>query len=210
MSKTGYLKYYVFCFSLIILFPLVSPIHFINPDDMKWINWIEPTGKISFQYPNSTEWKTNINNNSMFKDVYYIQISHIDDYGTVNISMKFIPFDILKRYKILDFNLTIPFEYSLNPEILVDLYENHTKNNLPNFSVFEKYSDKYTLNGNIAYGILTRHSFGPGNTTGMLTLYSVDNKNNNIIEFKYIFDPNSFIAYLPIVEKILNSIRINN
>ncbi|MFB5599509.1 MAG: hypothetical protein ACE5SW_04700 [Nitrososphaeraceae archaeon] len=44
----------------------------------------------------------------------------------------------------------------------------------------------------------------------MLTLYSVDNENNDIIEFKYIFDPNSFIAYLPIAEKILNSIRINN
>lgn len=210
MSKTDYLKSYVFCFSLIILFPPLSPIHFINPDDMKWIYWIEPTGKFSFQYPDSTEWKTSIGNNSINKEIYYFQLSHSDDYGNVHISMKIIPFDIINRYKVLDFNFALPSKDSLNPEILVDLFENYANNNLPNFSVFEKHSDKYTLNGNIAYGILTRHSFGLGNTTGMLTLYSVDNKNNNIIEFKYIFDPNSFIAYLPIAEKILNSIRINN
>ncbi|MFB5599507.1 MAG: hypothetical protein ACE5SW_04690 [Nitrososphaeraceae archaeon] len=76
MSKTDYLKSYVFCFSVIILFPPLSPIHFINPDDMKWIYWIEPTRKLSFQYPDSTEWKTSINNNSTHKEVYYFQLSH--------------------------------------------------------------------------------------------------------------------------------------
>ncbi|MDX1372155.1 MAG: hypothetical protein R3321_06775 [Nitrososphaeraceae archaeon] len=58
--------------------------------------------------------------------------------------------------------------------------------------------------------MLTRQSFGLGNTTGMLTLYSIDNKHHNLIEFKYIFDPNSYITYLPITEKILDSIRITN
>ncbi|MFB5599508.1 MAG: hypothetical protein ACE5SW_04695 [Nitrososphaeraceae archaeon] len=51
----------------------------------------------------------------------------------------------------MDFNFAIPSKDSLNPEILVDLFENYAKNNLPNFSVFEKHSDKYTLNGNMAY-----------------------------------------------------------
>jgi hypothetical protein len=203
------LIYPVFSFSLIILYPLAIPIHFVNPDDMKWIHFTDPTRNLSFQYPNSTDWKINLNN-EILNDIYYIQVYHMDEYSNVLISLKIIPFDNTNRNKVFDFNLTIPYKYPLTPEMLTNLFENYNKNDQPDFSVFEKHSDKYTINGNKASGILTRHSYAIGNTTGMLTLYSVDNKNNLIIEFKYIFDPNSFMTYLPIAEKILDSIRIKN
>jgi hypothetical protein len=42
------------------------------------------------------------------------------------------------------------------------------------FQVVEKHSDKYTIDGNKASGILTRNAPSLGNSYGMLTLYSID------------------------------------
>jgi len=208
MSNLGQLKNSIFCLSLFIFYPLATPIHFIDPYSLKWIDYTEPSGKISFQYPNLTDWKINLKDHN-FKEIEYIQISHVDSSAYVNISLKIIPLDLIDIPKFFDFDVSQFSRSTLNPEILLDLFENYNKPN-PNFSVFEKHSDKYTIDGNKAYGILTRQSFGLGNTTGMLTLYSMDNKHNYLIEFKYSFDPNSYITYLPITEKILDSIRIKN
>lgn len=208
ISNLGQLKHTIFCLSLFIFYPFTTPIHFIDPYSIKWTEYNEPIGKISFQYPNLTDWKINIKDDN-FKEIEYIQISHVDSSSYVNISLEIIPLDLIYISKFFDFEVSQSSRNTLNPERLLDLFENYNKLN-PNFSVFEKHSDKYTIDGNKAYGMLTKQSFGLGNTTGMLTLYSIDNKHNNFIEFKYIFDPNSYITYLPITEKILDSIRIKN
>ena len=78
----------------------------------------------------------------------------------------------------------------------------------PTFQVVEKHSDKYTIDGNKASGILTRHAPSLGNSYGMLTLYSIDRNNDVLIKYNYISDANGFMIYLPIAEKILDSIKI--
>ena len=82
------------------------------------------------------------------------------------------------------------------------------KSNSSTFQVVEKHSDKYTIDGNKASGMLTRHALSLGNSYGMLTLYSIDRNNHFLIKYNYISDANAFMAYLPIAEKILDSIKI--
>lgn len=43
----------------------------------------------------------------------------------------------------------------------------------------------------------------------MLNLYAIDKTNDLLLMYKYNFDANSYILYLPIAEKILDSIKIN-
>jgi hypothetical protein len=42
----------------------------------------------------------------------------------------------------------------------------------------------------------------------MLTLYSIDWNNHFLIKYNYISDANAFMTYLPIAEKILDSMKI--
>ena len=78
----------------------------------------------------------------------------------------------------------------------------------PTFQVVEKHSDKYTIDGNKASEILTRHAPSLGNSYGMLTLYSIDKDSDVLIKYNYIADANAFMTYLPIAEYILDSIKI--
>ncbi len=99
--------------------------------------------------------------------------------------------------------------YSSYADSLIDHLEVEMQNSDPTFQLVEKHSDKYLIDGYQASGILSRHSHSLGNTTGMLNLYAIDKTNDLVLIYKYNFDANSYILYLPIAEKILDSIKIN-
>ena len=59
-----------------------------------------------------------------------------------------------------------------------------------------------------ASGILSRHAPSLGNSYGMLTLYAIDTDKDLLLKYNYVSDANAFMTYLPITEKILDSIKI--
>ena len=61
-----------------------------------------------------------------------------------------------------------------------------------------------------ASGILYRYSSSLGNSYGILILYAIDKDNDLVLIYKYISDANTFMTYLPLAEKILDSIKILN
>ena len=100
--------------------------------------------------------------------------------------------------------------YSSYPDLLVKHFETREKINSSTFQVVEKHSDKYLIDENKASGILSRYSSSLGNSYGILTLYAIDKDNNLVLKYKYISDANVFMTYLPLAEKILDSIKILN
>ena len=92
--------------------------------------------------------------------------------------------------------------------MLVANFESKQNIDSPNFQVVEKHSDKYSIDGNKASGILSRHAPSLGDSYGMLTLYAIDTDNDLLLTYNYISDANAFMTYLPIAEKILDSIKI--
>lgn len=119
----------------------------------------------------------------------------------------------LTLYQLDDINGKYGFplfkSYSSYANALIDQLEVEMQNSDPTFQLVEKHSDKYLIDGNQASGILSRYSYSLGNTTGMLNLYAIDKTNDLLLMYKYNFDANSYILYLPIAEKILDSIKIN-
>lgn len=199
----------------IILSPLIT-IHYIPLENIKWINWIDPKGIYSLQYPSLNDWKiievdNQSSNNFLFKfssidnNDYDFNIVHYENnFSTLKISVAAIPLqDIKNKNGVLAFN-----HYSSLPDLLIANLESKMKIDSPTFQVVEKHSDKYTIDGNKASGILTRHATSLGNSYGMLTLYSIDKDNDVLIKYNYISDANAFMTYLPIAEYFLDSIKI--
>lgn len=200
----------------------LTPIHYIPLENIKWINWIDPLGMYSLQYPSLNDWKIvgienqsssnlsyNIggidNNNNYFDNGYNFIILHIENnLSTLKISLAVIPLqDIKNKNEFLAFKT-----YSSYTDLLVANFESKQKIDSPNFQVVEKHSDKYSIDGNKASGILSRHAPSLGDSYGMLTLYAIDTDNDLLLTYNYISDANAFMTYLPIAEKILDSIKI--
>lgn len=138
-------------------------------------------------------------------DSYDIAILHIDNIKTnVNIAFNAIPLEDISNKN----GFTLFKSYSSYPDSLVEHFESYGKINYPKFQVVEKHSDKYLIDENKASGILSRYSSSLGNSYGILTLYAIDKNNDLILMFKYISDANNFTAYLPLAEKVLDSIKI--
>jgi len=199
----------------IILSPIIT-IHYISIENIKWINWIDPKGIYSLQYPSLNDWKivevdNQSSNNFLFKfssidnNDYDFNIVHNENnISTLKISVDAIPLeDIKNKNELLAFN-----PYSSLPDLLIANLESKMKIDSPTFQVVEKHSDKYTIDGNKASEILTRHAPSLGNSYGMLTLYSIDKDSDVLIKYNYIADANAFMTYLPIAEYILDSIKI--
>jgi hypothetical protein len=203
-----------------IIWSHVILIHYIPLESIKWINWIDPKDTYTLKYPSLNDWKiiergNQSSSNLLFKfssiDKNYFDngndftIVHIENnISTLKISFGAIPLeDINNKNEFLAFNA-----YSSYLDLLIVNLESKMKINSSNFQVVEKHSDKYTIDGNKASGILTRHAPSLGNSYGMLTLYSIDTNNDVLLKYSYISDANAFMTYLPIAEKILDSIKI--
>jgi hypothetical protein len=208
-------------FLIYIWIPII-PIHFIPLEDIKWINWIDLKHIFTLQYPSLDYWKIiekgNQNNSNLSYDLrdikninddsYDIAILHIDNSGTnVKIAFNAMPLkDISNRNGFPLFK-----SYSSYPDLLVEHFETREKiNSSSTFQVVEKHSDKYLIDENKASGILSRYSSSLGNSYGILTLYAIDKDNDLVLMYKYISDANVFMTYLPLAEKILDSIKILN
>lgn len=207
---------------LISIFAPIIPIHIIPLEDIKWINWTDPQHILTLQYPSLDNWKiieegkqnnSNLSNNlrGIDKDVdddydsYNIAILHIDNSET-NVK---IAFNAIPLKDISDKNgFTLFKSYSSYPDSLVEHFESYGKINYPKFQVVEKHLDKYLIDENKASGILSRYSPSLGNSYGILTLYAIDKDSDLVLTFKYISDANNFMTYLPLAEKILDSIKI--
>jgi hypothetical protein len=100
-------------------------------------------------------------------------------------------------------------DYSSYPNALVDSFEEYGKINFPTYQTVEKHSDKYLINENQASGILSRYSSSLGNSYGMLALYTIDKNHDTVLIYKYTAEANAFMTYLPVAEKILDSIKIS-
>jgi hypothetical protein len=181
------------------------PIHFIIPENIQWLNYNDPEGLFTLEFPEEIDWKIERieNQNPPFYD--QVLISHVDISSNVQIMFKVIPLDDINgKHGFPLFN-----SYSSYANALIDQLEVEIQNSDPTFQLVEKHSDKYLIDGHQASGILSRHSHSLGNTTGMLNLYAIDKTNDLLLMYKYNFDANSYIPYLPIAEKILDSIKIN-
>ncbi|HJT84666.1 MAG TPA: hypothetical protein VJ697_09295 [Nitrososphaeraceae archaeon] len=212
--------------SIIMVFlPIVwspaIPIHYIPLENIKWNNWIDPKDTYSLQYPSLNDWKvlegdnqnisnflfkfSSIDNSNYFDDGYDFTIIHNEsNLPTLKTSFDAIPLeDVKNKYEFLAFKPTSSYL-----DLLIANLESKMKIDSSNFQVVEKHSDKYTIDGNKASGILTRHAPSLGNSYGMLTLYSIDTNNDLLLKYNYISDANAFMTYLPIAEKILDSIKI--
>ncbi len=208
---------------LISIWTPIIPIHFIPLEDIKWINWTDLQHKFTLQYPSLDYWKIieegNQNNSDLSYDLrdiekdvnddsYDITLLHIDNSVTnVKIAFNAMPLkDISNRNGFPLFK-----SYSSYPDLLVEHFETRQKiNSSSTFQVVEKHSDKYIIDGNKAFGILSRYSSSLGNSYGILTLYAIDKDNDLVLMYKYISDANVFMTYLPLAEKILDSIKILN
>lgn len=208
---------------LIYIWTPIIPIHFIPLEDIKWINWIDLQHIFTLQYPSLDYWKIieegNQNNSNLSYDLrdidkninddsYDIAILHIDNSVTnVKIAFNAMPLkDISNRNGFPLFK-----SYSSYPDLLVEHFETREKiNSSSTFQVVEKHSDKYLIDENKASGILSRYSSSLGNSYGILTLYAIDKDNDLVLMYKYISDANVFMTYLPLAEKILDSIKILN
>jgi len=191
-------------FPLLFLSPLVN-IHFIVPENIKWLDYNDPEGLFTLEFPNEIDWKIEKIENENPSFYNEVLISHLDISANVRISFNVIPLDDINgKYGFPLFN-----SYSSYANALIDQLEVEMQNSDPTFQLVEKHSDKYLIDGHTASGILSRHSHSLGNTTGMLNLYAIDKTNDLLLMYKYNFDANSYILYLPIAEKILDSIKIN-
>ena len=191
-------------FPLLFLSPLV-PIHFIVPENIKWLDYNDPDGLFTLEFPNEIDWKIEKIENENPPFYNEVLISHLDISANVRISLNVIPLDDINgKYGFPLFN-----SYSSYANALIDQLEVEMQDSDPTFQLVEKHSDKYLIDGNQASGILSRYSYSLGNTTGMLNLYAIDKTNDLLLMYKYNFDANSYILYLPIAEKILDSIKIN-
>ena len=204
----------------IILSPLIT-IHYIPLENIKWIIWTDPKNIYSLQYPSLNDWKiievdnqsnsnflfkySSIDNNNYFDNDNDFNIVHNENnISTLKITVDAIPLeDIEDKNEFLAFNT-----YSSYPDLLIANLESKLKIDSFTFQVVEKHSDKYTIDGNKASEILTRHAPSLGNSYGMLTLYSIDRNHDVLIKYNYISDANAFMTYLPLAEYILDSIRI--
>ena len=208
---------------LIYIWTPIIPIHFIPLEDIKWINWIDLQHIFTLQYPSLDYWKIiekgNQNNSNLSYDLrdidkninddsYDIAILHTDNSVTnVKIAFNAMPLeDISNRNGFPLFK-----SYSSYPDLLVEHFETREKiNSSSTFQVVEKHSDKYLIDENKASGILSRYSSSLGNSYGILTLYAIDKDNDLVLMYKYISDANVFMTYLPLAEKIMDSIKILN
>jgi hypothetical protein len=211
-------------FVFLISMSITNPIHYIPLEDIKWIDWIDPQNIFKLQYPSLEFWKIikenqNISNLSynlpdIYKDVHYVDsyydkydiaILHMENGGAnVKITVDTIPIkDISNRYGFPVFK-----NYSSYPNALVENFEEYGKINFPKYQTVEKHSDKYLISENKASGILARYSSSLGNSYGMLILYTIDKNHEIVLIYKYIAEANAFMTYLPVAEKILDSIKI--
>jgi hypothetical protein len=126
-----------------------------------------------------------------------------------NLSTLKISFDTISLQDIKNKNDFLAFKtYSSFPDLLIANFESKEKIDSSNFQVVEKHSDKYTIDDNKASGILSRHVPSLGNSYGMLTLYAIDTDNDLLLTYNFVSDANAFMTYLPIAEKILDSIKV--
>jgi hypothetical protein len=208
-----------FVFVFLISMGITIPIHYIPLEDMKWIDWIDPQNIFKLQYPSYEFWKIieeNKNSSNLsYKDIHYrdsyydkydIAILHMENGKTnVKITVDTIPIkDISNRNGLPVFK-----DYSSYPNALVDSFEEYGKINFPTYQTVEKHSDKYLINENQASGILSRYSSSLGNSYGMLALYTIDKNHDTVLIYKYTAEANAFMTYLPVAEKILDSIKIS-
>lgn len=191
-------------FPLLFLSPLV-PIHFIVPENITWLDYNDPEGLFTLEFPDETDWKIEKIENEKPSFFNKVLISHQDVSANVRISFNVIPLDDING----KYGFPLFKSYSSYANALIDQLEVKMQNSDPTFQLVEKHSDKYLIDGNQASGILSRYSYSLGNTTGMLNLYAIDKTNDLLLMYKYNFDANSYILYLPIAEKILDSIKIN-
>ena len=217
MNKT---QFSITSFFLPLLWSPMIPIHYIPLENIKWTNWTDPQDMYSLQYPSLKDWKIveseNLSNsnlsyniggidNNNFDNGYDFIIIHIEN----NLSTLKISFDTIPLQDIKNKNDFLAFKtYSSYPDLLVANFESQEKIDSPNFQVVEKHSDKYMIDGNKASGILSRHAPSLGNSYGMLTLYAIDTDKDLLLTYNYVSDANAFMTYLPIAEKILDSIKI--
>lgn len=212
-------------FVFLISMGITTPIHYIPLQDIDWIDWIDPKNIFKLQYPSYEFWKiieenqnsSNLSYNlqDLYKDVHYrdsyydkydIAILHIENGdANVKITVDTIPIkDISNRNGFPVFK-----DYSSYPNALVENFEEYGKINFPKYQTVEKHSDKYLINENKASGILARYSSSLGNSYGMLTLYTTDKNHDIVLVYKYTAEANAFMTYLPVAEKILDSIKIS-
>lgn len=191
-------------FPLLFLSPLVN-IHFIVPENIELLDYNDPEGLFTLEFPNEIDWKIEKIENEKPSFFNKVLISYQDVSANVRISFNVIPLDDINgKYGFPLFN-----SYSSYANALIDQLEVEMQNSDPTFQLVEKHFDKYLIDGHKASGILSRHSHSLGNTTGMLNLYAIDKTNDLLLMYKYNFNANSYILYLPIAEKILDSIKIN-
>ena len=210
-------------FLISILTPII-PIHIIPLGDIKWIDWIDPQHIFTLQYPSLDNWKIieygNQNNSNLSYNLGVIDTDVDDDYGYDNYDIAILHIDNSETNVKIAFNTILLKDindrngfplfksYSSYPDLLVEHFELYEKINYPKYQIVEKHSDKYLIDENKASGILARYSSSLGNSYGMLTLYAIDKDNDLVLMYKYISDANTFMTYLPLAEKILDSIKI--
>ncbi len=79
-------------FPLLFLYPLVA-IHFIVSENIKWLDYNDPDGLFTLEFPNETDWKIEKIENKNPPFYNEVLISHLDISANVRISFNVIPLD---------------------------------------------------------------------------------------------------------------------
>lgn len=139
-------------FPLLFLSPLV-PIHFIVSENIKWLDYNDPDGLFTLEFPNEIDWKIEKIENENPPFYNEVLISHLDISANVRISLNVIPLDDINgKYGFPLFN-----SYSSYANALIDQLEVEMQDSDPTFQLVEKHSDKYLIDGHQASGILSIH-----------------------------------------------------
>ena len=179
------LKYLIICTFLLFLSAL-SGIAFAEKE---WTTYEDPDGKFSLEYP--TEWFV-IPRQSMF-DLYDIQI--------------------YDKNPILDDELTIAISYKADIDTegkdvdkFIELFSQMQMKNDPTHRIVESDTSTYDIDGNEARGYIFEQKKLDDTLLGGLFIVSFPN--DHLFSVNYAALQNTFEEHLPIVEKIIESIRI--
>ncbi|MGD1838275.1 MAG: hypothetical protein ACPKPY_09510 [Nitrososphaeraceae archaeon] len=197
-------------FVFLIFIPLFLPsnleyIHYFNPENIKWMDYHDSKGLFILKIPDTEDWIIETGgkskNSNSLSDLLLL---HNDT--TINLQISFSILSIEekkseKRSQLFDQN-----SYAL---LITERLENEMIKKYNNFKILEKQFGKYMIDGNPAVGILSKYSKSSfENSMGSLNLFAIDKKNNYLLNYEFHFDPNYYATYLPIAEKILDSIKI--
>ena len=164
---------------------------------IQWKTYTDPEGKFNINYP--ADWKIDEIEKTTFdkRDVGFIKKETVDLSGGTSVEQNAAVFGI-------SYNTDSDME-DVDLEEFVQELSSRNQFNYDNYREIEGGIDTYKISGNPAVGIIFANSNG-FQEQGQLNVISFPD--DNLFNINYVADQKNFDKYLPIAEKMIQSIKI--